>query len=83
MDLIVIRLAIEFNIFRYLEEDEKGLSFQEMVKITRVAPNLLGRILRYLKCINAIDDHNGNALKLTKMGKAFAAQKGISGVRLL
>jgi len=76
MDTVMIRIAIELNIFKLLIKNDGPMSTRELAQATGADYTLLGRILRCLAASNILEEVDVEAYLPTKVATAFATEKG-------
>ena len=81
MDNVLIRLALDLNIFEILVKSQGPIDTRALAKEISADPTLLQRILRALTAIGAIGQFGPDEFVATKFSKAFTTQKGICGAK--
>ena len=77
LDICVIRIALDLDIFNLLCRSTQSLSANEIEASTKANPILLGRIMRYLVNIDAVDETGLETYAANKTSKAFTTEQGI------
>ena len=83
MDNILIRLALDLDVFHILVKSPGPIATKALAKGTCADSTLLQRILRALTAISAIGQFGPDEFIATKFSKAFTTQKGICGAKFL
>jgi hypothetical protein len=79
----LIKIAVDLGIFEKLVKKASPLSLQKRSESTGSEYALLGRIMRALAAIHAVEETEVGRYEASKLSRAFASPKGIAGSRLL
>jgi hypothetical protein len=71
------------NIFKIIVDSKEPPTLESLAKTTDADSVLLGRIMRGLCAIHAVEDVGEEKYAPTKLTRAFASRKGISGINML
>jgi hypothetical protein len=82
-DQLLIKVGVDMGIFKTLVETKSPVSLKELVKSTQSEEALLGRIMRGLASISAVEETGVGQYAPSKLTMAFASDKGSAGARLL
>ena len=83
MNTVLLRIAIDLNIFKLLVEKEEPMSTKELAEVTGADRVLLGRILRCLAATNVLEEVEVETYVPTKIGSTFAGEFGIVNLKCL
>ena len=83
LDSVLVKIAVDLKLFEALAVDEKPKTLSELTQTTKADPELLGRVMRGLASIDAVEEIDVEVYGLTKISRAFLTQKGVSGTNLL
>ncbi|MCJ1379113.1 hypothetical protein MMC17_002213 [Xylographa soralifera] len=77
MNTVLMKIAIDLNIFKLLVEKDEPMSTNELAEVTGADRALLGRILRCLAATNVLEEVDIETYIPTKISKTFAGELGI------
>ena len=81
MDNVLVRLALDLNIFQILVKSPGAIGTKVLAKDTGADPTLLPRILRALTAIGAVGRFGPDEFVATNFSKAFTTQKRVCGAK--
>ncbi|EKG09545.1 O-methyltransferase family 2 [Macrophomina phaseolina MS6] len=76
------RMAVDLGIFRALSESEQPLTVADLAQRSGAAPQLMGRILRYLASIDMIDETDKDTFTANHITKLLADPDREGGIHL-
>ncbi|MCJ1394454.1 hypothetical protein MMC18_007332 [Xylographa bjoerkii] len=83
MNTVLMRIAIDLNVFKLLVEKNEPMSTNELAEVTGADRVLLGRILRCLAATDVLEEVDEETYVPTKIGKTFAGEFGIVNLKCL
>ncbi|KAI9791597.1 MAG: hypothetical protein M1816_003683 [Peltula sp. TS41687] len=78
LQLVVVRTAVDLNLFERLDKVSEPLSVDTLAKQTNADPLLLGRLLRYLASVGIIKEASEDHYAANKVSHIFTEQ-GVRG----